>query len=75
MPLFTAEFGALGSTQAYVADVLRLVFATQATTHLEIETYTWEVLPPKLKNESVVNQLVREYEWSLEQLTRRGLAN
>jgi len=43
--------------------------------HLEIETYTWEVLPPKLKNESVVNQLVREYEWTLEQLTRRGLAN
>ena len=43
--------------------------------HLEIETYTWEVLPPNLKNESVVTQLVREYEWCLGQLTERGMAN
>jgi hypothetical protein len=41
--------------------------------HLEFETYTWEVLPPELKNESVVTQLVREYEWCLKQLSRRGL--
>ena len=45
VPLFTAEYGALGSTQRYVADVLHHVLATQATTHLEIETYTWDVLP------------------------------
>jgi len=41
--------------------------------HLEFETYTWEVLPPELKNESVVTQLVREYEWCLKQLNERGL--
>jgi hypothetical protein len=41
--------------------------------HLEFETYTWEVLPPELKNESVVTQLVREYEWCLKELNRRGL--
>jgi hypothetical protein len=43
--------------------------------HLEFETYTWEVLPPKLKNESVVTQLVREYEWGLNELSKRGLAD
>ena len=38
VPLFTGEYGTLGSTQRYVAGVLRDVLATQATTHLEIET-------------------------------------
>lgn len=39
--------------------------------HLEIETYTWEVLPPELKNESVVNQIAREYEWCLKEINNR----
>ena len=43
--------------------------------HLEFETYTWEVLPPELKNESVVTQLVREYEWCLKELASREILN
>jgi len=42
--------------------------------HLEMETYTWEVLPAGLKNRSVVDQLVAEYEWTLGHLARHGLA-
>ena len=41
--------------------------------HLEMETYTWEVLPEELRAASVVDQLVREYEWTLAELGRRGL--
>ncbi|MCE0496710.1 MAG: metabolite traffic protein EboE [Methylacidiphilales bacterium] len=41
--------------------------------HLEMETYTWEVLPEELRAKSVVDQLVREYEWCLNQLAQRGL--
>jgi len=41
--------------------------------HLEMETYTWEVLPEELRAKSVVEQLVREYDWCLRQLTQRGL--
>ena len=33
--------------------------------HLEMETYTWEVLPEELRAKSVVDQLVREYDWCL----------
>ena len=65
VPLFTAEYGALGSTQAYVANVLRQVLETRATTHLEIETYTWDVLPPGLKMDSL-ESTAREYEWVLQ---------
>lgn len=42
--------------------------------HLEMETYTWEVLPPELKSPDVVDQLAAEYRWTLAELTRRGLA-
>jgi len=41
--------------------------------HFEMETYTWEVMPPEIKNRSVVDQLVNEYEWTLAELARRGI--
>jgi hypothetical protein len=43
--------------------------------HLEMETYTWEVLPAGLKDRSVVDQLAAEYEWTLRRLAERGLAD
>ena len=39
-----------------------------------METYTWEVLPEELRQGEVVAQLVKEYEWCLDQLKQRGLA-
>ncbi len=42
--------------------------------HIEMETYTWEVLPSEMKNLSVVDHLVKEYEWTLSALRERGLA-
>jgi hypothetical protein len=41
--------------------------------HLEMETYTWEVLPPELKSRSVVDQLAAEYDWTMAQV-RAGAA-
>jgi hypothetical protein len=42
--------------------------------HVEMETYTWEVMPPELKNRNVVDQLVAEYDWTLGELRTRKLA-
>jgi len=42
--------------------------------HLEMETYTWEVLPAEMKNRTVVEQLINEYDWTLVQLRARDLA-
>ncbi len=39
-----------------------------------METYTWEVLPEELRAKSVVEQLVREYDWTLKELAQRGLS-
>jgi hypothetical protein len=41
--------------------------------HLEMETYTWEVMPLALKSRDVVDQLAAEYDWCLAQLRARGL--
>ena len=43
--------------------------------HLEMETYTWEVMPAPLKSRDVVEQLTAEYAWCLGELRARGLAN
>ena len=42
--------------------------------HLEMETYTWDVLPPDLRARGVVDQLAAEYAWTLDALRTRGLA-
>lgn len=44
-----------------------------ACAHLEMETYTWEVLPPALRL-GIEDQLVREYAWTLDAMAARGLA-
>jgi hypothetical protein len=45
-----------------------------ACSHLEMETYTWDVLPPELKSRTVVEQVAAEYEWTLAELGKRGMA-
>lgn len=70
VPLFTDTYGTLGSTQPYVADVLSYILQTGATRHLEIETYTWDVLPAGLKA-PLLDSIAREYEWVLDTIRRR----
>ena len=65
VPLFASHYGELGSTQSYVADVIAHALATGATRHLEIETYTWDVLPGGLKMD-LLESIGREYDWVLQ---------
>ena len=64
VPLFTNEYEGLQSSQADVRDVLATVTAEPVTTHLEIETYTWDVLPGPLKID-LLESIAREYDWVL----------
>ncbi|MDP7014045.1 MAG: metabolite traffic protein EboE [Verrucomicrobiota bacterium] len=41
--------------------------------HVEMETYTWEVLPSEMKQRDVVDQLAGEYDWTLAELARHGI--
>jgi len=64
VPLFAADYDGLGSTQSYVTRVLELALRAPFTTHLEIETYTWDVLPGALKID-LGESIRREYDWVL----------
>jgi hypothetical protein len=64
VPLFAGEYESFGSTQDYVRDVLKLAAHRRFTRHLEIETYTWDVLPAGLKLD-LLESIAREYEWVL----------
>ena len=37
-----------------------------------METYTWEVMPQELQAGTVVEQVAREYQWTLEQMEKIG---
>jgi hypothetical protein len=52
--------------------MLTLLSRQPFTHHLEIETYTWDVLPPALKLE-IGDSIAREYEWVLSNLGFRDL--
>lgn len=45
VPLFLETYGLLGSTQKEIRETLAIQKASPFTNHLEIETYTWGVLP------------------------------
>lgn len=66
VPLFLSDYGKLGSTQSDVRGALAQLTPAE-TRHLEIETYTWSVLPPDLKLD-IVDSIEREYRWVLAQL-------
>jgi len=66
VPLFMASYGELGSTQAEVRSALAGLRADEVS-HLEIETYTWGVLPSHLRLD-IVDSIEREYRWVLAQL-------
>lgn len=75
VPLHCSPGNGLGDTQDHVLHTLDwLQKNPDACHHLEMETYTWEVLPKALKSLSVVEQVTKEYQWTLAALKQRGLA-
>ncbi len=75
VPLHCGDSKLFQTTRDHLLEVLDVLRARpNLCSHLEMETYTWEVLPPELKDRDVVDQLVAEYEWALAQMTTRNLA-
>ena len=62
VPLFLEKFENLLTTQPDVLQVLEFVKEKNITKHLEVETYTWDVLPQKLKTDLASN-IIRELQW------------
>jgi hypothetical protein len=75
VPLHSPPTALFDNTSDHILGTLDILAANPGIcTHLEMETYTWEVLPSELKDRDVVDQLAAEYEWTLGNLRERGLA-
>lgn len=67
VPLFVESYRGFQSTQDEAHGTLQLLKESDFSRHLEIETYTWDVLPAPLKRD-VTDSIEREYRWVLDAL-------
>lgn len=70
VPLFLDKLGPFENTQLFLSRLLRLQVEQTPTAHLEIETYTWDVLPEEYRGMPVVEAITREMQWVIGALTR-----
>jgi sugar phosphate isomerase/epimerase len=68
VPLYSERLERFVNTQPFVQSVLAEQRRTPITEQLEVETYTWDVLPPEQRSGSVVPSIARELGWVMEQL-------
>lgn len=74
VPLHSELSGAFSTTADHICDLLPLLQADpKLCAHLEMETYTWAVLPEPLRTRDVTEQIVAEYDWMLRQLAAHGM--
>ena len=62
VPIFIDRYPPFASTQDHITAILQELSQVPQCNHLEIETYTWEVLPPEMKLD-IFTSIKREYEW------------
>jgi hypothetical protein len=74
IPLHARPSGGFDDTSDHLLGAMDWLAANpRKCSHIEMETYTWEVLPEAMRSESVEDQLVKEYDWTLGEMAKRGL--
>jgi hypothetical protein len=63
VPVFLASMSGFETTQSYLLAVLDLLARTSACRCLEVETYTWDVLPLEYRTTDVCTAIARELAW------------
>jgi len=72
VPVFLDDLGPFRTTRFAIEDALRFHKAKPLSRQLEIETYTWDMLPENLKTGDIVDYICREIEWVRGQLVGVG---
>lgn len=70
IPVFIGQTERFGTTRGFIEEILPLL---DAGTLLEVETYSFDVLPKELRKESVDASIIREIQWLQE--VRRDAAH
>ena len=63
VPVFLDDLGAFRTTRFALEQALAFHKKTPLSPHLEIETYTWDVLPAQYKTGNIVDYVCRELDW------------
>lgn len=71
VPVFLDDLGAFRTTRDGIDAALDYHVHTPLSTHLEIETYTWDVLPEHLKSADITEYVVRELQYVRARLLSR----
>lgn len=69
VPVFLEDLGPFRTTRFAIEEALRFHKAKPLSRQLEIETYTWDVLPDNLKTGDIVDYVCRELDWVRGELT------
>ena len=69
VPVFLEIAGGFHSTQPTLKAALAAAKSAFVAPHLEVETYTWDVLPPELRQSGRADAIAREMLWVLEELS------
>lgn len=62
IPLYYRERDGIGTTADLLTPQLMAALLAAAR-HLEIETYTFDVLPPEMRERGVVHSIIEEFKW------------
>jgi len=68
VPVFLETLGLVETTRFAIEEALKFHKATPLSDQLEIETYTWDVLPEELKSGNIVDYVTLELDWVKSQL-------
>lgn len=68
VPVFMDKLPHLDTTQDFLREILGLHQGSAISPHLEVETYTFDVLPEELRRVDVATAVARELEWVKAQL-------
>jgi hypothetical protein len=63
VPVFLDDVGLFKTTRPDIEAALRYHAKNPVSDQVEIETYTWDVLPDSFKTGNIVDYVVREMEW------------
>src|SRR5690606_34774151 len=68
VPIFLEKLRDFSTTQNLLPDIPALHPREPISSHLEVETYTWDVLPEHYRQVEVASAIARELAWVVEQL-------
>ena len=68
VPIFMADLDGFATTRPVLETFMARQRSAPVTQHLEVETYTWDVLPAAHRGDDVVSNIVKELQWVRRQL-------